>query len=92
MRFAVLPGGRRLKKNVYGILEPVRPEWVDSLDLVIVPGAAFTPRGIGWGRGRAITIGFWRGGRARRPWAFVLTGSGRFVCLVRNMIGGWIVL
>lgn len=52
MKFAHLREGRpRLTKNVYGILEPVRPEWVTALDLVVVPGAAFTSRGDRLGAG-----------------------------------------
>jgi 5-formyltetrahydrofolate cyclo-ligase len=52
MRFASLPVERaRLTKNVYGILEPVHPEWVNFLDVVIVPGAAFSARGDRLGTG-----------------------------------------
>jgi 5-formyltetrahydrofolate cyclo-ligase len=52
LRFAVLRKGQaRLKKNVYGILEPAQPEWVDAIDLLIVPGAAFTGQGDRLGAG-----------------------------------------
>ncbi|MBP9128412.1 MAG: 5-formyltetrahydrofolate cyclo-ligase [Elusimicrobia bacterium] len=52
MRFALLSEGTgRMKKNVYGILEPVKPIWVDRLDLLIVPGSAFTGRGDRLGAG-----------------------------------------
>jgi 5-formyltetrahydrofolate cyclo-ligase len=52
MTFAALHEGKpRLKKNVYGILEPVHPAWVEEMDLVVVPGAAFTSRGDRLGAG-----------------------------------------
>jgi 5-formyltetrahydrofolate cyclo-ligase len=52
LRFAVLPEGRpRWVKNVYGIREPIRRDWVDRLDLLLVPGAAFTLRGDRLGSG-----------------------------------------
>lgn len=52
MKFALLREGKpRLKKNVYGILEPVHPEWVKEMDLVVVPGASFTSRGDRLGAG-----------------------------------------
>lgn len=52
MQFALLREGKpRLKKNVYGILEPVHPEWVRGMDLVVVPGASFTSRGDRLGAG-----------------------------------------
>ncbi len=52
MTFALLREGKpRLKKNVYGILEPDPPEWVEAMDLVVVPGASFTSRGDRLGAG-----------------------------------------
>ena len=52
MKFAFLREGKpRLKKNVYGILEPVHPEWAGEMDLVIVPGSSFTARGDRLGAG-----------------------------------------
>lgn len=52
MRFARLPRARsELRKNVYGIWEPRRPEWMSTPDLVFVPGAAFTADGHRLGSG-----------------------------------------
>lgn len=52
MRFALLSEGReRMKKNSYGILEPAYPVWADRLDLLIVPGSAFTRQGDRLGAG-----------------------------------------
>lgn len=52
MKFAYLREGKpRLKKNVYGIFEPAHPEWVEEMDLVVVPGASFTSRGARLGAG-----------------------------------------
>lgn len=46
LRFARLPMTRSaLRKNVHGVWEPRAPVWIDGLDLLIVPGAAFTRRG-----------------------------------------------
>lgn len=51
LRFARWPGAGALKKNVHGVGEPRRPEWVATPDLVFVPGAAFTGRGERLGAG-----------------------------------------
>jgi 5-formyltetrahydrofolate cyclo-ligase len=57
MRFAVLAEGKplplvqKLQQNVYGILEPVFPRWVEGLDLLVVPGSAFTSQGDRLGAG-----------------------------------------
>lgn len=67
LRFAVLPKGPdRFKKNVYGILEPAEPEWVDAIDLLLVPGAAFTEKGIRLGAG----AGYYDRFLARHPRLF----------------------
>ena len=64
LKFAFLREGKpRLKKNVYGILEPVHPELVAELDLVIVPGASFTSRGDRLGAGAGFYDRFLAGQR-----------------------------
>jgi 5-formyltetrahydrofolate cyclo-ligase len=56
MDFVLLPGKKStLRKNVYGILEPgpSARAWVSpkDIDLVVVPGRAFTPKGDRLGSG-----------------------------------------
>lgn len=53
IRFARLEPGARLKPNVYGIAEPAEKKWISprAIDLVIVPGSAFTRRGERLGAG-----------------------------------------
>ncbi len=54
MKFAWLPkNSKNLAQNIYGVLEPKQKEFVPSqkLDLMIVPGRAFTPEGFRLGAG-----------------------------------------
>lgn len=50
---ARLDGDTPLAAGGLGILEPASPEWIDSVDMVVVPGIAFDPGGgrLGYGGG-----------------------------------------
>ena len=54
MRPCVICGFTRLKKGLYGICEPMFKRFTPShtLDLVVVPGVAFSKKGIRLGRGK----------------------------------------
>lgn len=51
LRFARWSATVARRKNVHGVIEPRRPEWVPTPDLIFVPGAAFTRRGDRLGAG-----------------------------------------
>ena len=63
MEFLETNSVRNLRPGPYGILEPVKGEVAEKLDVIICPGLAFTPEGFRLGQGG----GFYDRALARYP-------------------------
>lgn len=70
MRFAAFDGERDLRRNDFGILEPVSREFVDArqLDLVLTPLVAFDAAGVRIGVGGGYYDRCFRFLAGRRGW------------------------